>query len=79
MSVEQCRTVVMDRRGSCGSCEIPIQRAASGAIRLIDYSPGAGSVLTAIIDPIDWAGITAWKARRVDLRSYLEGEAVSDD
>jgi hypothetical protein len=42
---------------------------------LIGYSPGAGFVLTVIVDPVDWAGITAWKARGVDLRSYLEGEA----
>ena len=48
-------------------------------IRLIGYSPGAGFILTVIVDPVDWAGITAWKARGVDLRSYLEGEAVSDD
>jgi hypothetical protein len=32
-----------------------------------------------IADPVDWAGITAWKARGADLRSYLEGEVVSDD
>ena len=32
-----------------------------------------------IVDPVDWVGITAWKVREVDLRSYLEGEAVSDD
>jgi hypothetical protein len=57
----------------------PDPKSRTGAIRLIGYSPGAGFVLTVIVDPVDWAGITAWKARGVDLRSYLEGEAVSDD
>ncbi|MGA8519257.1 MAG: hypothetical protein WB735_14175 [Pseudonocardiaceae bacterium] len=45
----------------------------------LDHSPGAGFVLTVIVDPVDLAGITAWKARGVDLCSYLEGEAVNDD
>jgi hypothetical protein len=57
----------------------PDPKSRTGAIRLIGYSPSAGFVLTVIVDPVDWAGITAWKARGVDLRSYLEGEAVSDD
>lgn len=57
----------------------PDPRSRIGAMRLIGYSPSAGFVLTVIIDPVDWAGITAWKARGADLRSYLEGEAVSDD
>jgi hypothetical protein len=57
----------------------PHPKSRTGAIRLIGYSSSAGFVLTVIVDPIDWAGITAWKARGVDLRSYLEGEAVRDD
>jgi hypothetical protein len=31
-----------------------------------------------IIDPVDHAGVTAWKTRGADLRSYLEGEASHD-
>jgi hypothetical protein len=56
----------------------PDPKSRTGAIRLIGYSPSAGFVLTVIIDAVDWAGITAWKARGVDLRSYLEGEVTSD-
>lgn len=50
----------------------PVSRVA--AIRLIGYSPTAGFVITVIIDPVDWAGVTAWKTRGADLRSYLEGK-----
>lgn len=50
----------------------PASRAA--AIRLIGYSLTAGFVITVIIDPVDWAGVTAWKTRGADLRSYLEGK-----
>ncbi len=65
----------------------PDPKSRTGAIRLIGYSPSAGFVVTVIVDPVDEAGITAWKARGVDLRSYyleglrsyLEGEVVSDD
>jgi hypothetical protein len=53
----------------------PVSR--TGAIRLIGYSPTAGCVVTAIIDPTDWAGITAWKKRGADLRSYLEGKEAT--
>lgn len=56
----------------------PDPKSQTGAIRLIGYSPSAGFVLTVIVDGIDWAGITAWKARGVDLRSYLEGEVTND-
>jgi len=31
-------------------------------------------VLTVIVDPEDWSGVTAWKTRGVDLREYLEGK-----
>ncbi|MCK9899356.1 hypothetical protein MXD63_04595 [Frankia sp. Cpl3] len=49
-----------------------------GAARLIGYSRSAGFVLTVIVDPIDEAGITAWKTRGSDLRDYLEGEGDGD-
>lgn len=29
-------------------------------------------MLTVIIDPRDWFGVTAWKTRGSDLRAYLE-------
>jgi hypothetical protein len=32
-----------------------------GHTRVIGYSPSAGFVLTVIIDPQDWSGVTAWK------------------
>jgi hypothetical protein len=51
----------------------PDPKSHTGAIRLIGYSLGAGCVLTVIIDPVNRAGITAWKTREVDLRNYLEG------
>lgn len=38
------------------------------------YSQSAGFVVTVIMDSVDGAGITAWKTRGADLRSYLEGE-----
>lgn len=40
--------------------------------RLIGCSPGAGFVLTVIIDPQDSSGVTAWKTRGADVRHYLE-------
>lgn len=52
----------------------PDPKSQIGAIRLIGYSPTAGFVLTVIIDAVDQAGITAWKARGADLRDYLEGK-----
>jgi hypothetical protein len=53
----------------------PVSRTA--AVRLIGYSPTAGFVITVIIDPVDWAGVTAWKARGADLRTYLEGKEIA--
>lgn len=44
----------------------------SGYVRFIGYSTSAGFVMTVIIDPEDWSGITAWKTRGNDLREYLE-------
>ncbi len=49
----------------------PKSRTGDPADRL---PTGGGFVLTVIVDPVNWAGITAWKARGVDLRSYLEGD-----
>lgn len=43
-------------------------------IRIIGSSPSAGFVLTVIVDPADWSGVTAWKTRGADLREYLEGK-----
>ncbi|OHV44970.1 hypothetical protein CC117_09720 [Parafrankia colletiae] len=56
----------------------PDPRSRMGAARLIGYSRSAGFVLTVIVDPIDEAGITAWKTRGSDLRDYLEGEGDGD-
>lgn len=53
----------------------PVSR--TDAIRLIGYSTSAGFVITVIIDPVDWAGVTAWKTRGADLRSYLEGKEAT--
>jgi hypothetical protein len=47
-------------------------RSRSGYIRLVSYSPGAGFVVTVIIDPVDSSGVSAWKTRGVDLRTYLQ-------
>jgi len=53
----------------------PDPRSGAGYLRLIGYSPDAGFVLTVIVDPEDFSGVTAWKARGADLRRYLEGKA----
>ncbi|MGH3802422.1 MAG: hypothetical protein ACRDTD_20305 [Pseudonocardiaceae bacterium] len=45
-----------------------------GYTRIIGYSSSAGFVLTVIVDPEDWSGVTAWKTRGADLRDYLEGK-----
>ena len=54
----------------------PVSRVS--AIRLIGYSPTAGFVITVIIDPVDWAGVTAWKTSGADLRSYLTGKEAAE-
>lgn len=51
----------------------PDPKSRLGAVRIIGYSPSAGFVLAVIMDAVDSAGITAWKARGADLRDYLEG------
>lgn len=50
----------------------PDPRSRAAYVRIIGYSPGAGFVLTVIVDPDDWSGVTAWKTRGADLREYLE-------
>lgn len=48
-------------------------------VRLIGYSPAAGFVLTVIIDPHDFSGVTAWKTRGAELRNYLDRKDTNDD
>ncbi len=55
----------------------PKRRAAY--TRLIGYSPSAQFVLTVIIDPEDFSGVTAWKTRGIDLRHYLQRQDSADD
>ncbi|MEP7178718.1 MAG: hypothetical protein ABI775_06485 [Pseudonocardiales bacterium] len=52
----------------------PDPASRAGYFRLVGYSPSAGFVLTVIIDPADWSGVTAWKTRGADFRQYLEGK-----
>lgn len=52
-------------------------RSRAAYIRLIGYSHSAGFVLTVIIDPEDSSGVTAWKTRGSDLRTYLERKGES--
>ena len=57
----------------------PDPRSKAAYIRLIGYSPAAGFVLTVIIDPHDFSGVTAWKTRGLDLRVYLDRKGTADD
>ncbi len=57
----------------------PDPKSRAAYTRLIGYSPGAGFVLTVIVDPEDFSGVTAWRTRGVDLRHYLEGKGTADD
>lgn len=50
----------------------PDPKSHVGAIRLIGYSHSAGFVITIIVDPVNYSGITAWKTSGSDLRKYLE-------
>ena len=52
----------------------PDPRSRAGHLRVIGYSISAGFVLTVIIDPENFSGVTAWKTRGADLRAYLEHE-----
>jgi hypothetical protein len=51
----------------------PDLKSAAAYVRIIGYSSSADFVLTVIVDPHDWSGVTAWKTRGADLRDYLEG------
>lgn len=57
----------------------PDLKSNAGYIRLIGYAPDAGFVLTVIIDPHDFSGVTAWKTRGADLRTYLDRRDLTDD
>lgn len=57
----------------------PDPKSKAAYIRLIGYSPAAGFVLTVIIDPYDFSGVTAWKTRGADLRDYLDRKDSGDD
>ena len=52
----------------------PDPRSRAGYTRIIGYSPGAGFVLTVIVDPYDGSGVTAWKTSGADLRDYLDSK-----
>lgn len=52
----------------------PDPKSRAGFTRIVGYSPSVGFVLTVIVDPTDWSGVTAWKSRGADLREYLEGK-----
>ena len=46
----------------------PRPKSKAAYVRLVGYSPAAGLVLTLIIDPHDFSGVTAWKTCGADLR-----------
>lgn len=52
----------------------PDPKSTAAYVRIIGYSSSADFVLTVIVDPDDWSGVTAWKTRGGDLRAYLEGK-----
>ncbi len=52
----------------------PDAKSATGAVRIVGYSPTAGFVITVIAAHIDgelW-GVTAWKTTGSERRAYLE-------
>lgn len=53
----------------------PDPKSRVGAVRVIGFSPSAGFVITIIVDPVDDAGITAWKTSGADLRDYEGGSS----
>nr|WP_218862630.1 hypothetical protein [Actinopolyspora biskrensis] len=52
----------------------PDPKSRASYIRIIGYSASAESVITVIVDPEDFSGVTAWKTRGADLRDYLENK-----
>ncbi len=54
----------------------PDPKSRAAYLRLVGYSPTAEFVLTVIIDPEDFSGVTAWKTRGMDLRHYLQGRDI---
>lgn len=52
----------------------PDPKSRAGAARVIGYSSTAGFVVTVIVDPVDGAGITAWRTTGADLREYEGGQ-----
>ena len=50
----------------------PDPKSPAAYIRIIGYSSGAGFVVTVIVDPEEWSGVTAWKTRGHDLRDYID-------
>lgn len=57
----------------------PDPRSRAAYLRLIGFSPAAGFVITVIVDPQDSSGVTAWKTRGADLRTYLQRKDRTDD
>jgi len=57
----------------------PDPKSRAAYTRLIGYSPSAEFVLTVIIDPEDFSGVTAWKTRGIDLRHYLQERGTVDE
>jgi hypothetical protein len=57
----------------------PDPRSQAAYTPLSGYSPGAAFVLTVIIDPEDFSGVTGWKTRGADLRTYLQQRDPTDD
>lgn len=54
----------------------PDPKSKAAYIRLVGYSPAAGFVLTVIIDPHGFSGVTACKTRGADLRDYLDRKDI---
>lgn len=54
----------------------PDPRSATGAVRIVGYSPAAGFVITVIAARLDgelW-GVTAWKTTGAERRDYQEAQ-----
>lgn len=57
----------------------PDPKSHRGYIRLIGYSPTADAVLTVILRPSDYGGVTAWLTSGADLRAYRERAERSEN